>query len=143
MITKDTISAYIFRRIFKQNQTNLDTICCIVGHMCNFCMINYNQGQGNQADTTLDILGEGDEMNQEEKKGAGKVNSTPDQKRSRKKELIDFLRNVTYEMKDNNIFKEQGSQYFTYKNSTQQQLDFVSKQILISKEKMKKQNTED
>ena len=106
-------------------------------------MINYNQGQGNQADTTLDILGEGDEMNQEEKKGAGKVNSTPDQKRSRKKELIDFLRNVTYEMKDNNIFKEQGSQYFTYKNSTQQQLDFVSKQILISKEKMKKQNTED
>jgi hypothetical protein len=78
MITKDTISAYIFRIIFKQNQTNLDTICCIVGHMCNFCMINYNQGQGNQADTTLDILGEGDEMNQEEKKGAGKVNSTPD-----------------------------------------------------------------
>jgi len=46
-------------------------------------------------------------------------------------------------MKDNNIFKEQGSQYFTYKNSTKQQLDFVSKQILISKEKMKKQNTEE
>lgn len=62
-MTKDTISAYIFRRIFKQNQANMDTICCIIGHMCNHCMINYNQGQGSHADNTLDLLGECDEMN--------------------------------------------------------------------------------
>jgi len=32
------ISSYIFRRIFKSQQTNIDTICCIVCHIINNIM---------------------------------------------------------------------------------------------------------
>jgi len=30
-----TMSAYIFRRIFKSQLTNVDTICCIITHIIN------------------------------------------------------------------------------------------------------------
>ena len=40
------ISIYIFRRIFKSQQTNVDTICCFVCHIINHIMSQYTQGQG-------------------------------------------------------------------------------------------------
>ena len=48
------ISIYIFRRIFKSQQTNIDTICCFVCHIINHIMSQYTQGQGGP-DPSLDV----------------------------------------------------------------------------------------
>lgn len=55
------ISSYIFRRIFKSQATNIDTICCIACHIINYIMSNFTQS-GAQADASLDVT---------EKTGAG------------------------------------------------------------------------
>lgn len=52
--TCSLISIYIFRRIFKSQQTNIDTICCFVCHIINHIMSQYTQGQGGP-DPSLDV----------------------------------------------------------------------------------------
>mmetsp|Transcript_28275 Transcript_28275/g.42809 ORF Transcript_28275/g.42809 Transcript_28275/m.42809 type:complete len:119 (+) Transcript_28275:1275-1631(+) len=56
LYSKDSklICGYIFRRIFKSQQTNVDTIVCIVGHIINM-IVSTVQAQGNSADGTFDV----------------------------------------------------------------------------------------
>ena len=49
------ISSYIFKRIFKSQQTNIDTICCIACHIINHIISDYSQSQGGAADNSLDV----------------------------------------------------------------------------------------
>ena len=52
------ICCYIFRRIFKSQQTNVDTVCCIISHLANACITNFSKGQGNTMDLSLDVRNE-------------------------------------------------------------------------------------
>ena len=56
LFSKDSklISSYIFKRIFKSQQTNIDTICCIACHIINNIMSTFSQS-GNQVDNSLDV----------------------------------------------------------------------------------------
>lgn len=49
------ISVYIFRRIFKSQKTNMDTVCCIIGHMINLLMTRFSVPNVTLPDGSLDV----------------------------------------------------------------------------------------
>ena len=49
------ISIYIFRRIFKSQGTNIDTITCIISHVINMIMIRYTVTDQTMPDGSLDV----------------------------------------------------------------------------------------
>lgn len=131
------ISIYIFRRIFKSQQTNIDTICCFVCHIINHIMSQYTQGQGG-ADPSLDVCDEiaaqakqeQDRQAQKNKPGGKGANEKNLGKviGDRAKELSKLISQMMEELLQNKILAPT-AQYFSFKRKVQDQLEFVKKQF--------------
>lgn len=94
------ISVYIFRRVFKSSQTNIDTICCIVAHIANHIIATYNQTLDAE-DDSFDVEGkvgkEGTEKtapggNKGGKGGKGEKKKEKTTQGQRAAALVEFVR---------------------------------------------------
>ena len=112
------ISVYIFRRIIKSQQTNLDTICCFCCHILNSILVLSSVGPSGE-DNTLDVKNE--TVRDDDKKGATGGNVT-----QKSQAIVDIIKRVFEDLLNNAILKETGQQ-FGLKKKYQAQLEFIKK----------------
>jgi len=149
------ISSYIFKRIFKSQQTNIDTICCIACHIINHIISDYSQSQGGQEDASLDVTdaiagaGGGGAADKGSggggpgkggKGGQGGEKSVGKQKKARADALLGFLKKMIGDIQRNDILKD-AAPYFSFKRKVQAQLTFIEKQFKAVVDEKKSQET--
>lgn len=125
------LSIYIFRRVFKSDQRNIDTICCIACHIINSILTQFTQTQ-NGKDPSLDVTNiifkeqkaAADASKKGKKDGEAKSGGGAEQAADNLKK---FVRAMLEAIVNDTVLKE-GAQYFQFKQSFQEQLDYVKKQ---------------
>lgn len=125
------MSVYIFRRIFKANQVNIDTICCIYAHIVNTVMTQCQP----MDDGPSDILDVEDKIAKEAAKEAaaakgpkGPAKASTSNPAGRARSLMALFEAFIQQLLRNEILKEAGGN-FQYKRKIIDQLEFMRKQV--------------